>query len=132
MIQDCNAAAADAEAVAAAIVDSAIKVHRALGPGLLESVYEACLCYELSKRGISVRRQVTMPVRYEDVYVETGYRIDIVAGESVIIEVKAVDAIIPIHEAQLLTYLKLTNLHVGFILNFNTTLMKQGIKRMVR
>ena len=72
-----------------------------------------------------------MPVRYEDVYVETGYRIDIVAGESVIIEVKAVDAIIPIHEAQLLTYLKLTNLHVGFILNFNTTLMKQGIKRMV-
>lgn len=73
-----------------------------------------------------------MPVRYEDVYVETGYRIDIVAGESVIIEVKAVDAIIPIHEAQLLTYLKLTNLHVGFILNFNTTLMKQGIKRMVR
>lgn len=72
-----------------------------------------------------------MPVRYEDVYVETGYCIDIIAGESVIIEVKAVEAIIPVHEAQLLTYLKLTNLHIGFILNFNVPLMKQGIKRMV-
>lgn len=131
MIPECNELVVDTEAVAAAAVDSAIKVHRALGPGLLESVYETCLCYELSKRGISVRRQVSMPVRYEDVYVETGYRVDIIAGECVIVEVKAAEAIIPVFEAQLLTYLKLTSIHVGFILNFNVPLMKQGIKRMV-
>jgi GxxExxY protein len=94
------------EEVAAAIVDAAIKVHRALGPGLLGSAYEACLCYELSKRGIPYRQQVALPVRYEEVFVESGIRLDILADECVIVELKSAEAIAPIHEAQLLTYLR--------------------------
>ena len=119
------------EDVAAAVIDAAIKVHKALGPGLLESVYEACLCYELSKRGIPCRRQVDMLVRYEDVLIETGFRIDVLADECVIAEIKAVEAIIPIHEAQLLTHLKLANIRLGLLLGFHVPLMKHGIKRMV-
>jgi GxxExxY protein len=122
---------ARAEAVAAEIIDAAIKIHKALGPGLLESVYEACLCYELSKRGVPFRRQVDMPVRYEEVYMETGFRVDVLADECVVAELKSAAAIIPIHEAQLLTHLKLANIRLGLILNFNVPLMKQGIKRMV-
>lgn len=120
-----------AERVASALIDAAIKVHRVLGPGLLESVYEACLCYELSKRGIPFRRQVDMPVRYEEVFIETGFRIDVLADECVIAELKTAESIIPIHEAQLLTHLRLANVRLGFILNFNVPLMKQGIKRTV-
>lgn len=119
------------EVVATAIVDAAVKIHKTLGPGLLESVYESCLCYELSKLGIPFRRQVELPVRYEDVLIETGFRIDVIADECVIVELKAVESIIPIHEAQLLTHLKLSNIRLGFILNFNVPLMKQGIKRMI-
>jgi GxxExxY protein len=119
------------EDVAAAVIDAAIKVHKALGPGLLESVYEGCLCYELSKRGIPCRRQVDMLVRYEDVLIETGFRIDVLADECVIAEIKAVEAIIPIHEAQLLTHLKLANIRLGLLLGFHVPLMKHGIKRMV-
>jgi GxxExxY protein len=122
---------ARAEKVAAEIVDAAIKVHKALGPGLLESVYEACLCYELSKRGILYRRQVEMPVRYEEIQIETGFRVDVLADECVIAEIKSAAAIIPIHEAQLLTHLKLAGIRLGFLLNFNVLLMKDGIKRMV-
>jgi GxxExxY protein len=122
---------ARAEEVGAAIINAAIKVHKALGPGLLESVYESCLCYELSKRGIPFRRQVDMPVRYEEVLIETGFRIDDLADECVIAEIKAKEAIIPIDEAQLLTHLKLANIRLGFLLNFNVELMKNGIKRMV-
>ena len=122
---------ARAEAVAAEIIDAAIKVHKVLGPGLLESVYEACLCYELSKRGIPFRRQVDMPVRFEEVFIETGFRVDVLADECVIAELKTAAAIIPIHEAQVLTHLKLANIRLGFILNFNVVLMKDGIKRMV-
>jgi GxxExxY protein len=110
-----------AEEVATAVVDAAIKVHRALGPGLLESVYEACLCYE----------QVGLPVRYEEVFIETGFRLDVLVDECVIVELKSTEAIAPVHEAQLLTHLKLANVRLGFILNFNVPLMKQGIKRMV-
>ena len=120
-----------AEAVATEIIDAAIKIHKALGPGLLESVYEACLCYEMSKRGVAFRRQVDVPVRYEEVYMETGCRVDVLADECVIAELKSAAAIIPIHEAQLLTHLKLANIRLGLILNFNVPLMKQGIKRMV-
>jgi GxxExxY protein len=126
-----GAISAHAEKVATEIVDAAIKVHRALGPGLLESAYEACLCYELSKRAIPYRQQVALPVKYEEVFVETGFRIDILVDECVIIELKSAETIVPIHEAQLLTYLKLANIRLGFILNFNVPLMKQGIKRMV-
>jgi GxxExxY protein len=122
---------ARAEEVATAVVDAAIKVHRALGPGLLESAYEACLCYELSKRGIPYRRQVSLPIRYEEVFVETGFRLDVLVDECVVIELKSTEAIVPIHEAQLLTHLNLANVRLGFILNFNVALMKQGIKRMV-
>jgi GxxExxY protein len=120
-----------AEEVTTAVVDAALKVHRALGPGLLESVYEACLCYELSKRGIPYRRQVCLPVRYDEVFIETGFRLDVLVDECVIVELKSTEAIVPIHEAQLLTHLKLANVRLGFILNFNVPLMKQGIKRMV-
>ena len=120
-----------AEEVATAIVDAAIKVHKTLGPGLLESVYEACLCYELSKRQIPFRRQVSLPVRYEDILIEAGYRVDVIADECVIIELKSVDGIIPVHEAQLLTHLKLSSIRLGLLLNFNVPLMRHGIKRMV-
>ena len=122
---------AHTEAVAAAIIDAAIKVHKALGPGLLESVYESCLCYELSKRGIPFRRQVPMPVRFEEVHIETGFRVDVIADECAIAELKSAESIIPIHEAQLLTHFKLANIRLGLLLNFNVPLMKQGIKRMV-
>lgn len=119
------------EAIAAQIIDAAIKVHKALGPGLLESVYEACLCYELTKRGIPYRRQVDVPVRFEEVFVETGFRADVIADECVMVENKAKEALIPIDKAQLLTHMKLTNIRLGLLLNFNVVLMKDGITRMV-
>jgi len=119
------------EMVAAAIIDAAIKVHKALGPGLLESVYEACLCFELSQRGIPFRRQVDMPVRYESVLVETGFRVDVIADECIIAELKAKEEIIPIHKAQLLTHMKLANIRLELLLNFNVVRMKDGMSRMV-
>ena len=118
------------EATAAEIVDAAVKVHKALGPGLLESVYEICLCHELSIRGIPFRRQLDLPVCYEGIRLELGLRIDILVDDSVIVELKTVEKLLPVHEAQLLTYLKLSNNRVGFLLNFNVPLMKHGIKRL--
>jgi GxxExxY protein len=106
------------------IVDDAIKVHSALGPGLLESTYEACLIYELKKRGLATQSQVPLPVRYEEVVIEVGYRIDLLVSESVIVELKSVDKIAPIHKAQLLSYLKLSNKKVGLLINFNVELLK--------
>ena len=113
------------------IVHSAIKVHKVLGPGLLESVYQKCLAYELDKTGLKVACEVPIPVKYEKVSIDLGFRIDMMIQQTVIIENKTVDKIAPIHEAQLLTYLKLTNLKLGFLLNWNVPLMKDGIKRMV-
>jgi GxxExxY protein len=113
------------------IVDAAIKIHRALGPGLLESAYEACLMYELKKRGLIARNQVPLPLRYEEVFVEVGYRIDLLVAESVIVELKSVDQIAPIHKAQLLSYLKLSGKKVGLLINFNVELLKNGITRLV-
>ncbi len=113
------------------IVHSAIKVHKALGPGLLESVYQKCLAYELEKTGLAVACEVPLPVKYETVIIDAGFRIDMMIQRTVIVENKTVDKIAPIHEAQLLTYLKLTNLKLGFLLNWNVPLMKDGIKRMV-
>jgi GxxExxY protein len=101
------------------IVDAGIKVHSSLGPGLLESTYEACLMYELKKRGISVRNQVPLPVRYEEVVLDVGYRIDLLVAESVNVELKSVDRLAPIHKAQLLSYLKLSGKKVGLLINFN-------------
>ena len=113
------------------IIEAAIEVHRILGPGLLESVYEVCLCYELEKRGLLFERQKQLPVSYKGVMLDCGYRIDLIINETVVLELKSVDVLLPIHEAQLLTYLKLTGLRTGLLLNFNSCLLKDGIKRMV-
>jgi GxxExxY protein len=117
--------------VATVIVDAAIKVHRVLGPGLLESAYQLCFAYELQRRGLKVNCEVPTPIIYEDIRIDTGYRVDMIVEDCVIVENKTVDLISPIHEAQLLTYLKLRDCHLGFILNWNVKLMKNGIKRMV-
>ena len=107
----------DIEAVAATIVDAAIKVHRALGPGLLESAYQQCLAYELRKRGLRVRCEDKLPIMYDGQRIDAGYRIDMLVEECVIVENKAVERLLPIHEAQLLTYLKLQGCKLGFLLN---------------
>jgi len=113
------------------IVDSAMKVHTALGCGLLESVYEACLAHELVKRGLSVRKQIAMPVRYDGIELDTGYRLDMLVADRVVVEVKAVERMLPLYAAQLLTYLKLGGYKVGLLLNFNTVHLQNGIKRIV-
>jgi GxxExxY protein len=113
------------------IIGSAIEVHRALGPGLLESAYETCLCHELRLRSIPFERQVQLPVEYKGVKLDAGYRIDILVDQLVIVELKAVERLEPIHEAQLLTYLKLRQLWLGLLINFNVPVLKHGIKRMV-
>jgi GxxExxY protein len=121
----------DIEIFAKEIVDSAIKVHKNLGPGLLESAYQACLAYELTKRGLNVACEVILPIHYDDQELDCGYRIDMLVEDCIIIENKVVEQISPIHEAQLLTYLKLKNCWLGFLLNWNVTRMKNGIKRYV-
>jgi GxxExxY protein len=117
--------------ISGAIIDSAMKVHTALGAGLLESVYEACLAHELRKRGLRVETQVALPVFYEGVKIDAGYRIDLLVESSVIVELKAVEQIAPIHQAQLLTYLKLSGKKLGLLINFNTVHLKNGIKRLI-
>jgi GxxExxY protein len=116
--------------IASVIVDSAFKVHTKLGPGLLESAYEACLSHELKKRGLKVDRQIPQPVYYDDIIIDVGYRLDLLVNDSVIIELKAVENVLPIHQAQLMTYLKLSGKTLGFLINFNTVLIKNGIKRI--
>ena len=113
-----------------AIIGAAIEVHRHLGPGMLESVYEAALAYELAERGIAVERQKPVPLVYKGLQFEEGYRLDLLVGGAVIVELKCVDAILPIHEAQLISYLKLTGLKVGLLINFKVPVLKQGIKRL--
>ena len=119
------------EKLAKEAVNAAFRVHNSLGPGLLESVYEACLAYEIRKQGIEVQTQVAFPVVYEQVRLEAGLRIDILVAEKLIIEVKAIDMLLPIHDAQLITYLRLTNRRLGLLINFNVRRIKQGIKRIV-
>ena len=121
----------DIESVATIMVDAVIAVHRALGPGLLESAYQRCLIYELRKRGLQVKWEVNLPIKYDGQLMETGYGIDMLVEGCILLENKAVERILPIHEAQLLTYLKLSGIKLGFILNWNVRLMKDGIKRMV-
>ena len=121
----------DVELVARQIVDASIKVHRALGPGLLESAYQTCLAYELRKRGLRVDCEVLLPLVYDGVQIDAGYRIDMLVEDCVIIENKTVEQLLPIHQAQLLTYLKLRDCRLGFLLNWNASLIKHGIKRMV-
>ncbi|MBI2193071.1 MAG: GxxExxY protein [Planctomycetes bacterium] len=122
---------AEVEALAKVAVDAAFKVHRELGPGLLESIYEVCLVYELSKRGVRAERQVELPVVYDGVQLDAGLRLDILVEDQLIIEVKAVEKIAPVHQAQVMTYLKLTNRRLGLLINFNVPLIKQGIKRVI-
>ena len=113
------------------IIGSAIEVHQALGPGLLESAYEECLCHELNLRGIPFRRQVDLPVEYKGIKLSCGYRMDIVVNDVVIVEIKAVQQLLPVHEAQLLTYLRLSARRVGLLLNFNVSKLRTGIVRKV-
>ena len=120
-----------ADAAARIVVDAAYRVHSALGPGLIESVYEVCLCHELRKQGIPFLAQHVLPVIYDGVQLDAGLRLDLVVDESVIVELKAVERTLPVHEAQLLTYLKLADKRLGLLINFNVPRIKDGIKRMV-
>ncbi len=118
-------------AITAQIIGAAIEVHRTLGPGLLESAYEACLCVELSERGLRVERQVALPLHYRGKRLDVGYRLDLVVEDEVVVEIKAIDALLAIHDAQLLTYLRLSGKRVGLLLNFNVPVLKDGIRRRV-
>jgi len=120
----------EVERLASLIVDSALTVHKTLGPGLFESIYEPCLCHELGKRGVSLRRQVVVPLVYDTLKFEEGLRIDVLVADQIICEIKAVETILPVHQAQLLTYMKLTQKRLGFLINFNVPLIKNGIKRL--
>ncbi|MFH1717999.1 MAG: GxxExxY protein [Planctomycetota bacterium] len=113
------------------IIGDAIEVHRALGPGLLESAYEACLAFELVEHGLKIERQKSLPVVYRDVKLDCGYRLDMLVEESVVVEIKVVDHLVPIHKAQLLSYLRLSGCKVGLLINFNVKVLKNGIVRMV-
>lgn len=112
------------------IIGFAIEVHRQLGPGLLESASEECLCYELKENGIPFRRQVPLPVVYKGVRLDCGYRLDILIEDHVILELKTVERLVPIHEAQMLTYLKLSGVRTGLLLNFNSAVLKDGLRRI--
>ena len=113
------------------IIGFAIEVHRQLGPGLLESAYEECLCFELKQDGIPFRRQVALPVVYKSVRLDCGYRIDILVQDKVILELKTVERLMPVHEAQMLTYMKLSGIHIGLLLNFNSAILKNGMRRLL-
>lgn len=114
-----------------AIIASAMKVHAAVGPGLLESAYETCLLYELEKLRLPARRQVSIPIRYEDLTIDNGYRVDLLIGDLVVVELKTVEAILPVHRSQLLSYLRLGGFKLGYLLNFHVAHMRDGIVRMV-
>jgi GxxExxY protein len=113
-----------------AIIGASIEVHRALGPGLLESAYLACLIFELGQQGLSYRKEVALPVDYKGVRLDCGYRIDLIVEDTVIVELKAVEILLPVHQAQVITYLKLTGKAVGLLINFNVPLLKDGIRRL--
>ena len=121
----------DENPISKEIVDAAFKIHQALGPGLLESVYEVTLAYELRKRGLDVERQAPVQLKYEELVFEEGYRLDLIVNDKVIVEVKSVDELGPIHKKQLLTYLKLRNKCLGLLINFNENLIRDGITRIV-
>ena len=119
------------EAVGREVVDAGLKVHRELGAGLLESAYETCLAYELDKRGLRLTRQLPLPLIYDGRRLDAGYRLDLLVEELVIVEVKAVEALSRLHEAQLITYLRLSKLRLGYLINFNVPLFRQGVRRFV-
>jgi GxxExxY protein len=121
----------DDDKITEAIIGAAIRVHKQLGPGLLESTYEACTAYELTLDGWDVVRQKVLPITYRNLRLDDGYRIDLLVAQRVIVEIKAVDVVLPVHEAQLLTYLRLADLRVGLLINFNVPLLKNGVHRLV-
>ena len=121
----------EADRIGRIIVDSAIAVHRTLGPGLLESVYEACLAEELRQRGLIAERQVGVPVTYGEARLEVGFRIDLLVEKCVVVEIKSIDALASIHMAQVLTYLRFSGHRLGYLINFNSTLLKNGLRRLV-
>jgi GxxExxY protein len=121
----------DENAIGELVLGSALRVHKALGPGLLESAYEACVGHELEKAGLVVKRQVILPVIYDDVRIDAGYRIDLLVGGRVVVEFKSVERLTDVHRAQLLSYLKLGDFKLGYLLNFNVARLKDGISRMV-
>lgn len=113
------------------IIGAAIEVHRHLGPGLLESIYEECLCYELSQMGLQFQRQVRLPICYKGIKLESAYKVDLVVEDAVVVEIKATEGMAPVHSSQLLTYLKSSNKRVGLLINFNVPVLKDGLKRIV-
>ncbi len=113
------------------IIGAAIEVHRALGPGLLESAYEACLAFELARRDLKVEQQKPIALIYHEIKLDCGYRLDLLVEDRIIVEVKAIEQVLPVHKAQLLSYLRLTNRHLGLLINFNVEFLKQGITRLV-
>ena len=119
------------DGIASQVVDSAFKIHKNFGPGLLESAYEACLIQELKKRGAKVESQVAVPMVYEGVKIDVGFRVDLLVEDRLVVELKAVETLLPIHEAQVLTYLKVTGNRLGLLINFNAPLIKKGIKRII-
>ncbi|MDZ4657647.1 MAG: GxxExxY protein [Bythopirellula sp.] len=121
----------DTEKIAHEIIQGAFRVHKALGPGLLESVYESCLCHELTKSNLRFVRQGTLPIVYDGLVLESGLRIDLLVEYCVVVELKSCDKLIPLHEAQLITYLKLSNNRLGLLINFNVRLLKDGLKKIV-
>jgi GxxExxY protein len=130
-MKNTTAAAQDHNRITEAVIGAAMDVHRELGPGLLESAYEACLAYELAQRGFTVERQKEMPVTYRGIAIDCGYRMDLLVEGKVVVELKAIEALLPVHEAQLLSYLRLSGCRVGLLINFNTKMLKTGIRRVV-
>ena len=114
-----------------AVIGAAMKVHSVVGPGLLESAYEACMVYELEKRRVSVRNQVLLPIRYEDMLIDNGYRVDLLIEDAVVVELKSVSALLPVHRGQVLSYLRLGGFKLGYLLNFNVAYMRDGVVRVV-
>jgi GxxExxY protein len=119
------------ELAATKIVQSAFEVHKTIGPGLLESVYETCFCYELSKRGIEFKKQVAIPIKYDNLSFESALRLDVLVEGCVICELKSLEIILPVHSAQVLSYLRMSRLRLGFLINFNVPMIRQGIKRII-
>jgi GxxExxY protein len=122
---------AQEEQIGKSVVNAAFKVHKEFGPGLLEKIYEACVCYELQKNGLDVQRQVNIPIKYDGVVFDEGLRLDLLVEQKVIVELKAVDEINPVWQAQILSHLKLTKLRLGYLINFNVPVMRDGIKRII-
>ena len=130
-VSDYKALPPETERIATQIVDAAFKVHSTLGPGLLESVYETCLVHELKSRGLKLQKQIAVPVLYDDLRFNSGLRLDLLVEDQVIVELKAVEKLLPVFEAQLLTYLKLSQKRLGLLINFNVPRIKDGIRRLI-